>query len=68
MAIYAIAIPIIEQLVDLICSAIAVLQLKISKKAAILQNEIESITPSEGGDCAPIGFMLPTEEDFDNEE
>lgn len=71
MAISTIALPIIGQLVDLICSAIGIAQLKIQKKIVLLQSEIEELSCEESCATSPIGFQIPTEEDFiddDNDE
>lgn len=64
-----IAIPIIGQLVDLICSTIGLFQVKVQKKIVKIQAEIEQITPEDGeSTAAPIGFMIPTEEELINDD
>lgn len=68
MVIYAIAIPIANQIADLVCTAIDYLKMKLHCKIAKLQKEIEQLSVDENIVSHSIGFQIPAEEEFYDED
>ena len=68
MAIYAVAIPVVGQVVELICTAIECLKMKLHCNIAKSQKEIEQLSVDENTVSHSIGFQIPTEEEFYDED
>ena len=68
MTIYAVAIPIANQIVELICTAIDCLKLKLHCNIAKSQKEIEQLSVDENTVSHSIGFQIPAEEEFYDED
>lgn len=65
---YAVAIPIIGQGVELVCTIIEYAKMKFHYKIAKIQKEIEKISVDENIVSYPIGFQMSSEEEYYDEE
>lgn len=66
--IYMVGIPITGQIVELICTSIECLKMKLTEKIAKSQKNIEELSINENSVSYPIGFQMPTEEEENYDE